>query len=178
MSHETTSPPTQSAPANGRRRFFAGLISGGLIGGLLTTGVTAVSHGFGGPGGWGRRGGWGRHAPSPEALRQRMEFAADWALSRIGASEEQRQQVKAILASALQDLTPMREQHQQNRQAFVERLKQPSVDRSTLEQIRRAELALAESASTRIVQALADAAEALTAEQRTALIRLAEQFRH
>ena len=37
----------------------------------------------------------------------------------------------------------MRAQHQQNRQAFVERLTQPSVDRVTLEQIRRAELALA-----------------------------------
>jgi Spy/CpxP family protein refolding chaperone len=70
----------------------------------------------------------------------------------------------------------MREQHQQNRQAFVERLTQPSVDRVTLEQIRRAELALAESASTRIVRALADAAEVLTPEQRTALVRLAEQF--
>jgi Spy/CpxP family protein refolding chaperone len=86
--------------------------------------------------------------------------------------------VKAILASALQDLTPAREQHQGHRRAFLERLTQASVDRAALEQLRRAELTLAESASTRIVQALADAAEVLTPEQRVELVRLAEQFRH
>jgi Spy/CpxP family protein refolding chaperone len=56
-------------------------------------------------------------------------------------------------------------------------LTQPTVDRQTLEQLRQAELQLAEAASTRIVQALADVADVLTPEQRVQLVKLAEQFR-
>jgi Spy/CpxP family protein refolding chaperone len=52
------------------------------------------------------------------------------------------------------------------------------VDRAALEELRRAELQLAEQASTRIVTALGDIADALTPEQRAELLKLAEQFRH
>ena len=57
------------------------------------------------------------------------------------------------------------------------RLTQPNVDRATLEDLRRAELQLAESASSRIVTALADIADVLTPEQRAELVKMAERFR-
>ena len=55
--------------------------------------------------------------------------------------------------------------------------KQANVDRGALERIREAELKLAESASDRMVNAIADAADVLTPEQRGKLAEMAERFR-
>ena len=163
-------------PRGNRRRFFAGLLTGGVVGGLLAGAVSAWSHGEG-PGGW--HGRWCRaHAMNPAAERDRVEFAADWVLNRVQATDAQREQVKGVLAQALQELGPLRDQHRQHRDAFAAALAEPTVDRTALEELRRAELQLAEQASTRIVTALADIADALTPEQRAELLKLAEQFRH
>jgi len=173
--HEASSVLSSPQPSNKgkRRRFLAGLLAGTALGGLLATGISAYSHD--GPG-WGGRCGW-RHACSPEAQRERLEFATDWVLKKANASEEQKQRIKSIVQAAASELAPIREQHQQHRDAFLAALTQPNVDRDTLEQLRRAEVQLAEAASSRIVQALADVADVLTPEQRTELVRLAEQFR-
>jgi hypothetical protein len=55
---------------------------------------------------------------------------------------------------------------------------QPAVDRAALEELRRYELQLAETASGRIVTALADVADVLTPEQPGELIRLARELHH
>lgn len=162
-----------SAGKNRRRRFFAGLLAGTALGGLLATGISAWSHG--GPG-WGGRCG-GHHVCSREAERERLEFATDWVLQKADATDEQKQRVKSIVQAAAQELAPLREQHQQHRDAFLAALTQPTIDRQAMEQLRQAELQLAEAASTRIVQALADVADVLTPAQRTQLVKLAEQFR-
>jgi Spy/CpxP family protein refolding chaperone len=52
------------------------------------------------------------------------------------------------------------------------------VDRAGLEEIRKAEIALADEASKKLVQALADVSEVLTPEQRQALLEHAQRFRH
>lgn len=175
MSEHTVSSAT-SAPVNGRgrRRFFTGLLIGALGGGLLTTGLTAF--GMGGPAGWGP-GGW--HGPrgwDPAAMQERLEFATDWMLSRVGATEAQRERVKTQVGEALRDLAPLRDQHRQHRRALLERLAQPTVDRAALEQLRQAELQLAEKASGRILQAVAEIAEVLTPDQRAALVQRIERF--
>jgi uncharacterized membrane protein len=74
------------------------------------------------------------------------------------------------------DLFQTREQHHANRQAMIDALGQPTIDRQALEDVRLAELQLMETASGRIVSALADAADMLTLEQRTELIAMASQF--
>jgi Spy/CpxP family protein refolding chaperone len=173
---QTCSGTSSSAPTN-RRRLLAGLLTGGVLGGLLGASLTAWSN-QGGPGGWHGGGRWCRTAMSPEAERERMEFAADWMLNKIQASDAQREQVKAILAQTLQDLAPLRDQHRRHREAFLAAMMQPSVDRAALEELRRSELQLAETASGRILTALADAAEVLTPEQRAELVRMAREFRH
>jgi protein CpxP len=71
----------------------------------------------------------------------------------------------------------VREQHMKNRQAFMDALSQPTVDRAALQQIRQSEIQLAESASDRFVTAIADAADVLTPEQRGKLVEMANQFR-
>jgi len=160
-----------------RRRFFAGMVTGGLLGGLLASSLTAWSNNDGGPGG-GHGRSWCRHSSaSPEAERERMEFATDWMLNKVKATADQREKVKAIVAVTLKDLADAREQHRANRDAFLAALAQPTVDRTTLDQLRQSELHLADTASQRIVTTLADVSDVLTPEQRGELVKLAEQFR-
>jgi Spy/CpxP family protein refolding chaperone len=111
-------------------------------------------------------------------VRTRLEFATDWILSRIEASDEQRQQVQAIVQATVQELVPVHAQHHQNRQRMRQALTQPTIDRVLLGDIRQAELQLADTASERIVTALVDVAEILTPEQRTKLAEFTRHWHH
>jgi Spy/CpxP family protein refolding chaperone len=78
--------------------------------------------------------------------------------------------VNAIVAGAVDDLFKLRDQHQANRAALhTELMGAATIDRAALEETRKSEMALADQASKRLVQALADIAEVLTPEQRQAL---------
>ena len=136
----------QMAQPRSRRRFLTGVVMGGFLGSLLVGGLNLYSHAQPGPGWWfraghGPGGSWRQGAYDPDMVRARIEFATDWILSRIEASDEQRQQVKAIVQATVQDLAPMREQHHQNHQTMLQALTQPTIDRAALEDIRRCGIA-------------------------------------
>ena len=95
-------------------------------------------------------------------------------LSHINASVEQKAKVADVTKAALKELWPLREQHRAARTRAVELLAQPSIDREALEQLRATQVQLADTASGRVTQALADAAEVLTPEQRS---QLAERWK-
>ena len=127
-----------------------------------------------GPGyGWHHR---GHHGPmDPETIARRIDRGVDWVLSDVGATAEQKQKVSAIAKAAATELTPLRDRHRAARTRVIEILSAPAVDRGALEQVRAEELAMAEGASRRVTQALADIADVLTPEQRVKLREKAER---
>jgi len=112
---------------------------------------------------------WGGHEMSPDAAKEHLQVAAKWMLRDIDATGEQQDKVDAIVAGAVDDLFRLREQHHANQAALHAQLTGATIDRAALEETRKSEMALADAASKRLVQALADISEVLTPEQRQAV---------
>ena len=176
---------SEVATGGGRSGGWARLrwIGAGLLGGLLAGGasVWAVSSDdlHGGFMGGGHRFMHRLHGGGPvdpEAAREHVKMGVRWVLGYVDATPEQEQKVQAIAQDALADLLPLREQHNANRKALHEALSGATIDREALEQARRAEIKLADQASARLAQAVADAADTLTPAQRAQLAEAAHKF--
>jgi len=167
---EDKSEGTGAAKPNRRRAIlWASLLGGSALLTLVAARpiTAAIQNGAGFHHSWGGR--WGGHAMSPEAAKEHLQIASKWLLRDIDASPEQQDRVNAIVAGAVDDLFRLRERHQQNRDAFHRQLAGATVDRAALEEIRKSEMGVADEASKRLVQALADVSDVLTPEQRQAL---------
>jgi periplasmic protein CpxP/Spy len=84
----------------------------------------------------------------------------------LDATQEQQVKIANIAKAALADLRPLREKAEGARSQAISLLTAPTIDRSAIERLRAEQVGLVETASKRIAQALADAAEVLTPEQR------------
>jgi periplasmic protein CpxP/Spy len=111
----------------------------------------------------------------------RVEEGADRAVRHlaieIDATNEQQDKLRAIVKGAVKDLLPMRDKAVSARQRGRVLLTQPTIDRAAIEALRVEHLALAEPASKRFTQALADVAEVLTPEQRRKIDDRITEFR-
>jgi Spy/CpxP family protein refolding chaperone len=153
-----------------RRTAVAALI-GGVFAGLAAPGFAQER--------FAHRGGdhHGGRQMDPEAQADRMEHRVKRMFSSVKASEEQQAQASAIVRRALADLRPIQEQRREGRKAAIDLLSRPSIDRRAIEAQRAEQLKLAEAASKRMTQALADLAEVLTPEQRAELAkRMTQRF--
>jgi Spy/CpxP family protein refolding chaperone len=90
----------------------------------------------------------------------------------IDATAEQQEKLRAIVTAAVKDLQPVHELAQAAHQQVHDLLTQPTIDRAALEKIRSEQITLWDAASKRITQAIGDAAEVLTPEQRQKLGKL------
>lgn len=84
----------------------------------------------------------------------------------IDATTEQQDKLRAVVAGAVHDLVPLREKLLAARATARDLLTQQTIDRAAIEKFRADQIAFHDAASKRIVQAVADAAEVLTPEQR------------
>jgi protein CpxP len=161
-------PITLSSPRKGWRGWkFAG-IGAAILGALA---LSACHHG--GPG-WHHGPGAMSGQMTPEEASKRIDKAVNWVLDDVDATADQKQKVSGIAKGALADLIPLRDQHHAARVKALELLSQTTIDRAAMEQLRAQELQLADTASKRVTQALADIADAITPEQRQKLV---EQFK-
>lgn len=99
------------------------------------------------------------------------------ALDAVNATPQQRAQIAQIMDAARNDLRGQRESgralHEQMRQAFT----QPSVDARSVEALRQQLMAQHDQASRRMAQAMLEASQVLSAEQRQKLGELMAQRR-
>lgn len=90
----------------------------------------------------------------------------------IDATTEQQDKLRAIMHSAVKDLLPVREKMMATRVTGRELLMQATVDRAALEKLRADQIATHEAVSKQLVQAIADAADVLTPEQRRKVMEM------
>lgn len=84
----------------------------------------------------------------------------------VDATPAQREKLTAIARAAAKDLLPMRDKLHSARTQAAGLIGAQSVDRAGIEKLRAEQIALADTASKRVTQAMADAAEVLTPAQR------------
>lgn len=157
----------QTRPATRRRWILTGSIIGAVAVLLGTTALVRAQMGW-------HHGGW-RGPMSTEMIQDRIEHGVKYVLSDIDASADQKAQVTSILQAAAKDVHGLADQHFAARDQMREILSAQTIDRARLETVRENELRLADQASKRFVEGIADAAEVLTPEQRAQLIQKMEE---
>jgi periplasmic protein CpxP/Spy len=160
-------------------------LAAGLAVGVLST---ALAEGYGwhpgfmGGGGWHHglmgwhHGGFMGGPLDPAQIDQRIERMTKHMAIELDATLDQQAKVAGIAKSAVHDLLPLREKAQAARGRAVALLTAPTVDREAIERLRADQLGLAETASKRIAQALADVSDALTLDQRKKIGDWIESF--
>lgn len=115
-----------------------------------------------------------KHEDRAEKMEQRVTRMVKHMAIEIDATPEQTQKLTVIAQAAAKDLAPVREKLNAARQRGMTLLAAPQIDRAALEQLRVEQIAMMDSNSKRLMQALADTAEVLTPAQRQ---KLAERMK-
>ena len=153
--------PQSGARRSRRRWIIAGSIVGSLA--LLAGAMRAVyAHGDG----WHHCGG---SQMSADAFSEHVDRRVKSMLEEVDATADQQAQVSSILQAAARDVHALKDQHVSAHKQLHEILSAQTIDRARLEAVRADQIRLADEASQRFVQGIADAAEVLTPEQRAAL---------
>jgi Spy/CpxP family protein refolding chaperone len=160
--------PNPQPRSRGRRITWIAVaaLAVGLTVGAAST--TALSRGGFGPGGWHGHGFMGRGFDPAQAEARADRMVRHLAVE-LDATNEQQDKLRTVVKNAVKDVLPMREKVQTAREQARKLLTEPTVNRSEIEKLRAEHVALADTFSRRIAQALTDAAEILTPEQRRKL---------
>jgi Spy/CpxP family protein refolding chaperone len=103
---------------------------------------------------------------TPTQIDDRIDRMTKHMAIELDATADQQAKIANIVKATATDLRALREKAQAARSQAVTLLTAPTIDRSAIERLRAEQIGLAETASKRIAQALADAAEVLNPEQR------------
>src|SRR3954451_23046201 len=111
----------------------------------------------------------------PAQMDQHVQRMVKHLAVEVDATPEQQEKLNAIAKSAAHDLAPLRGNMKRARQQALELLSAEQVDHAAIEKLRSAQIAMMDTASRRLSQALADAADVLTVDQRKKLAERAQQ---
>ena len=156
---------SDSTAAGRRRRRWLPLTAIALAAAFTGAAATTAVGQYGPPWGW-HGPGFMRGPLTPEQVEDRVDRGIRHAAIELEATAEQQEKLRAIAKGAVKDLLPMRDKARAARARVAELLSQPKIDRAAIEAFRAEQLALADAASRRLAQAVGDAAEVLTPEQR------------
>lgn len=166
---------TQDSKSDKRRGFFKRAAIATLIGGIAA-GIGFKAFAQGGGCGW-HRSGFAAGPLDPAAVDEHLDRMLKHLYVEIDATDEQKQKLEPIVKQAVKDLLPLREKARATREQALALLTADAIDRGAIEALRAEKLQLAEQASKRFTQALADVAEVLTPAQRKALAARIEEHR-
>ncbi len=167
MSEETSNSGQQDRPPRRRRRWLFAVIIGAAAVFGFAAGNVHISP-------WWH---WaGHHHFDAEEINFIVQHRIGQALSKVDATPEQREKINTIVKSAVDDVMAMRKDPSGRREKFLAIMKADTIDRSALEALRTEQITMADAASKRILQAVADAAEVLKPEQRRQLAGRWEQW--
>lgn len=152
-------------PRPRRARAIAGVLivalAGGLVGAFVSQSFSQVfAPAFGPP--------WHRTLTSQQMADRADRMVRHLAIE-IDANADQQAKLEAIVKSAVGDLVPMRDKMFAARQQMHNLLTQTTIDRAAIEQLRAEQIATVDALSKRIAQAVGDAADVLTPDQRRKL---------
>jgi Spy/CpxP family protein refolding chaperone len=144
-----------------------GILIAFVAGATLAGGVAALADG---PGMDGWHHGMMMNGPhSPAEISAHVDHMLKHLYVEIDATDAQKTRIGPLVKQAVNDLLPLHEQLRAAHAQAIEGLTQPTVDRTALEAARVTHLQLADQASKRFVQLIADVGDVLTPAQRTAL---------
>lgn len=109
-------------------------------------------------------------------IREHLAMGAEHMLDKVDASDAQRDEVDGVLDALAPELWTFKSEHEGIRDEFQAALTGEQVDRAKLEGARVRGLALADKASSTVLDAVADTAEILSADQRGELLDLWERW--
>jgi protein CpxP len=156
----------ESAKTPLRRRFFRFAGASAALFGLSGLAWKAAAHG--------RRGG----PIDPAELDERLDRMLKHLYVEIDATDAQKAKLEPIVKQAAKELLPLRGKMREARRQGIALLTAATIDRGALERLRVEQIAAADGASKRFVQALADVAEVLTPEQRNTAAERIRRRRH
>jgi Spy/CpxP family protein refolding chaperone len=160
-------PPVRRHRVRAAAAILGVALAGGIIGAFATT---SFSQGFGPPFHMTVRGPMGFGGPlTTEQLVDRADRAVRHVAIELDATAEQQQKLEAIVKSAVTDLVPLRDKVRTTHQKVRELLTATAVDRAAIEKLRAEQVATMDGVSKRLAQAVGDAAEVLTPDQRRKL---------
>ncbi|WP_298832481.1 Spy/CpxP family protein refolding chaperone [uncultured Piscinibacter sp.] len=120
---------------------------------------------------WAMPGGYGHHGLGERGGYGMMMGGSgiDRMLDGLNASDAQRSQIKQIFKAAADDLKGQREQRRALRERSMQIISASNVDAAAAESVRQQMLQQHDQASKRMLQAMLDASQVLTPEQRAQL---------
>ncbi|MET0867899.1 MAG: periplasmic heavy metal sensor [Pseudorhodoplanes sp.] len=163
--------PRPPVPRTRRGRvllFATALIATALVAGAAVNKAFSNPFGFGPGFHGGMRGPWSGPL-DPAQIEDRADRMVRHLAIELDASNDQQEKLRTVMRGMLKDVLPAREKAEAARRQARELLTQSTIDRSALEKLRAEQIALADTVSKRVVQALGDAAEVLSPEQRRKL---------
>ncbi len=107
--------------------------------------------------------------------RAHAEFMVNRMLTKVDATDEQKDQIDGILDSAFEEFEALHEGKEEHKEQLKEVLSAETIDREALQELRTEALEHMDEASALFTDVIADVSEVLTAEQRQELIEMIEE---